>query len=303
MGHIYQIRNLVNGKVYIGSTDRTFERRRIEHVTELRGGYHDNKYLQKSWNKYGEENFIFSVIDYTDNPEQTHEREKYWIDYYVALLGEDNTYNIMPVEKSSYGKPRPFSESQKEKMSVAAKERCADPIGRERMREIGRRGTESRKRNGVKPTFSEEGLASLSAKMKARWVSGEMTGRPITDAQKDILRKRQSKVWAGFISPDGIEYRDIENLIDFAERFNLNASGLRSLANGKLYAHKGWTYINPKEKSIRVYGPFVSPDGKVYSDIKNLTEFCKEHGLAKSGMSRLENGKIQVNKGWTKLIE
>ena len=51
------------------------------HKAQLRGNYHDNPHLQNSWNKYGEENFIFEVIEVVDKCD-IDEREKYWIDYY-----------------------------------------------------------------------------------------------------------------------------------------------------------------------------------------------------------------------------
>lgn len=301
MGVIYMIENLVNGKVYVGSTDRTFTRRKIEHITELRGGYHDNKYLQSSWKKYGESSFVFSVIENTDNREHTHEREKYWIDYYVALLGSDNLYNIMPVEKSSYGKSRVFTDEHRSNMSATKKKLYSEnPELNERMREIGRKGLESEKRKGLK--FSDSARKNMSDGAKRKYANGYVrTNTKLSDATKEKLSKARSKVWEGFVSPDGVVYRDIDNLNEFAKQLGLNVSGLRYLARGKLYTYKGWTTITPKEKPVRHFGPFVSPSGEVYRDITSLTEFCKTHDLLISGMSQLETEKILSYKGWIKL--
>jgi group I intron endonuclease len=60
---VYRIRNLVNGKVYIGSTASDLAYRWREHRKRLRGGQHGNRHLQSAWNKYGEHNFIFEVIE------------------------------------------------------------------------------------------------------------------------------------------------------------------------------------------------------------------------------------------------
>jgi group I intron endonuclease len=57
---VYQIRNLINNKVYIGSSKNIKSRRR-DHLYYLRHGQH-NRYLQQDWNKYGENNFIFEVL-------------------------------------------------------------------------------------------------------------------------------------------------------------------------------------------------------------------------------------------------
>ena len=55
---IYCIYNKVNGKKYIGST-RNFKKRSETHLYRLRHGLHCNRYLQRSFNKYKEDNFEF----------------------------------------------------------------------------------------------------------------------------------------------------------------------------------------------------------------------------------------------------
>lgn len=63
MGIIYKIINLVNGKFYIGSTIRPLRIRKYEHLSSLRKNKHPNDYLQKSFNKYGEKNFKFEILE------------------------------------------------------------------------------------------------------------------------------------------------------------------------------------------------------------------------------------------------
>ena len=81
---IYKIENLVNGKVYIGQTKEKFQRRYWVHRWKLREGTHDNFYLQRAWNKYGEENFKFEVIEVLSR-EKIDNREKYWIKKYKDI--------------------------------------------------------------------------------------------------------------------------------------------------------------------------------------------------------------------------
>jgi group I intron endonuclease len=61
MRYIYQIKNLINNKVYIGQTNDP-ERRKKRHFVDLRSGKHDNPHLQKAFFKYGEENFYFEIL-------------------------------------------------------------------------------------------------------------------------------------------------------------------------------------------------------------------------------------------------
>lgn len=59
---IYTITNTTTGCVYVGSTN-DFTRRWTEHKTDLRCKRHANRYLQFSWNKYGEDSFHFEVLE------------------------------------------------------------------------------------------------------------------------------------------------------------------------------------------------------------------------------------------------
>lgn len=62
---IYFIRNILNNKIYIGSTINS-KKRFNEHRRKLRKNIHHSDYLQRAWNKYGEENFIFEIKEYCE---------------------------------------------------------------------------------------------------------------------------------------------------------------------------------------------------------------------------------------------
>lgn len=59
---IYKITCLSNDKIYIGSSV-DIKKRWNSHKHYLRKGIHANNYLQNSWNKYGEKNFKFEVVE------------------------------------------------------------------------------------------------------------------------------------------------------------------------------------------------------------------------------------------------
>lgn len=59
---IYQIRNTINNKCYIGSS-RCIEKRWRTHKSELKHNKHDNTHLQRAWDKYGKDNFVFEVLE------------------------------------------------------------------------------------------------------------------------------------------------------------------------------------------------------------------------------------------------
>lgn len=67
---IYCILNIQNNKKYIGSSIR-ISTRWYEHKFDLKMGKHVNKHLQKSWDKYGENNFKFFIIEEFETTNRT----------------------------------------------------------------------------------------------------------------------------------------------------------------------------------------------------------------------------------------
>ena len=124
---IYKIRNLVNDKFYVGSTMDTRERFRT-HRKKLRNNKHHNAYLQASWNKYGEEKFVFEVVEEVSSMEALQTAEDVWL---VAHVGKPYCYNlgtrsgapwrgITGAAHPSFGKP--VSAEQKADISRTLKE-------------------------------------------------------------------------------------------------------------------------------------------------------------------------------------
>jgi group I intron endonuclease len=83
---IYCIKNKINNKIYVGQSVH-IERRLREHKSMLRNNHHDNTHLQKSWVKYGEENFEFQILEKCD-VQELDEKEIYWIDFYKSNDGK-----------------------------------------------------------------------------------------------------------------------------------------------------------------------------------------------------------------------
>lgn len=84
-GYIYEIRNKNTNKVYIGSAiDIT--RRWNTHRNELTQNKHHNIYLQRAWDKYGDEAFEWNIIEEVEDG--LLEREQWFLD------NKSNKYNI-----------------------------------------------------------------------------------------------------------------------------------------------------------------------------------------------------------------
>lgn len=118
---IYQIRSLVNNKIYIGSS-KNINKRLGEHLWRLNNNQHDNKHLQRHFQKYGKCNCIeFSIIEYCSIKDLST-KEQRWIN----LLSPE--FNICKIVYSSRGVKR--SEKTKQKLSIKMKTIGMKPPGR-----------------------------------------------------------------------------------------------------------------------------------------------------------------------------
>lgn len=110
---IYKIENQVNGKIYIGQSIN-IEQRWYNHRNELNGNRHCNRHLQNSWNKHGEKNFKFEIIEEC-TLDNIDEKEIYWISYYNST-NIFNGYNISSGGNAS-SRGVKLTQEQKEYMS------------------------------------------------------------------------------------------------------------------------------------------------------------------------------------------
>ena len=97
---IYQIVNIIDSKMYIGSA-KNLKKRWKEHKRPLIGGSHFNKYLQRAWDKYGESNFKFKILCYCEECELL-QKEQEMIDFYQSA-NSNVGYNLSPTAGSTLG--------------------------------------------------------------------------------------------------------------------------------------------------------------------------------------------------------
>ena len=120
---IYLIKNLSNKKIYIGSA-LNISNRFSTHKYKLKNQKHKNQHLQAAWNKYGEENFEFSILEIVDDANLLIEKEQYYINLYKCY-DKKIGYNIAKIAGSTLGIKA--SEETKKKQSAAAKNRIRKP--------------------------------------------------------------------------------------------------------------------------------------------------------------------------------
>ena len=237
---IYKIENAVNGRRYIGSAVHLVNRW-ASHRRGLRKGEHRNRYLQRAWQKYGEDAFRFVVLEAVADPVDLVAREQVHIDAWAA---RGKLYNLAPRAGSCLGTKRTAASK--------AKSRAAN-LGQKRSDEARAAMSEAQKRSNVaNPEFRAMRLGQLvaarqkmdRAKQKAAaglaahnriWsdesrakLSASCMGRRLPD--EALARMAASKCKAVKCVTSGVIYKSV---MEAAHHTGAYYSNISAVCNGK----------------------------------------------------------------------
>jgi group I intron endonuclease len=179
---VYCILNIVNNKVYIGQSFDIATRFK-RHIQSLNNNKHHNTYLQRAWNKYGEENFEFIILEETIL-NNLNEKEKYYMDEIFESRNYKNGYNSR--EAGSNGK---HSLEARIKMSISSKGQITTEETKEILRQklSGKNNPMFGKKGELSPFYgkhhTKEAKLKISEANKGNVVSEE-TRKKISDSLK-----------------------------------------------------------------------------------------------------------------------
>ena len=89
---IYKATSITTGKVYIGQSCQTLEKRMSQHLYKATSDYDPNNHFHNAIRKYGFQDFVFQIIeDGITSKELLDEREKYWINHYNSYYDGYNS--------------------------------------------------------------------------------------------------------------------------------------------------------------------------------------------------------------------
>lgn len=175
---IYEIINVLDGKVYIGSSINV-DKRIGAHKNDLLKNKHGNIHLQRAYNKDGADSFEMFPIEHCA-PKELIEKEQFWMD---ALDAAKSGYNICPIAHSTLGiKIGPCSAERKRKISEANSGRKFTPEHRQKLSD-SHRGKRDR-------VLSPETRRVLSEKAKKRWADPEFRKKTIAAMKGKQKRSR-----------------------------------------------------------------------------------------------------------------
>ena len=120
--YIYKITNTVNNKVYIGQTVQTNPKMRwYAHLADARRG--KKSYLYDSIRKYGQESFVWEIIDNAESTDELNVKEEYWLNFYRGQ-------GVVVYNNREAGGNKTHSPESIERMKAAQKLRHATtPVG------------------------------------------------------------------------------------------------------------------------------------------------------------------------------
>lgn len=191
---VYQIRNIIDNKRYIGSAI-DFNDRKRRHESALNSGSHHSVHLQRAWNKLGEECFVFEILEHVlQGPLSKSEfrtpllaREQRYKDLYKSY-DRKHGYDICKIAGSPLGVKH--SDESRRKMSESHKGHVASEETKRKMSEA-RKGIifseEHRQKLSevrVGMTFSEEHKRNLKAAKEGKRSNRYGTGKRNLDANR-----------------------------------------------------------------------------------------------------------------------
>lgn len=187
---VYHIRNLVDGKVYIGSSTRCAKARISEHRYSLLHGRHPNRHLQGAWNKWGHDNFIFEIIEAVDDPTQMLAREQFHMGRTQAHDPRFG-YNLAPQAGNCRG-VKHGAEVRAHMSAVQRARIAANPDLLARMAEAARKGHETLRqmaKEGRHPALGYRHTEKAKASMTEKRLGRSYPGRKLSPEHIEALRK------------------------------------------------------------------------------------------------------------------
>lgn len=144
---IYQIRNKLDGKFYLGSA-KNLTRRKARHLRLLRRSQHHSRYLQNAWNKYGETNFEF-IVYRTVEGEKVYEVEN----ELIQSLKPD--YNMMLCVFSHVGMKRSEEVCKKISKALTGKKMSEDTKEKVRQANLGKKQSQATRDKRAKALYKK----------------------------------------------------------------------------------------------------------------------------------------------------
>lgn len=206
---VYKITCTSNGRIYIGAS-RNMLKRWKQHRNDLNSRTHHNRHLQRAWDKYGVNAFVFETLELCELA-VLKDREQFYLDTLKPY--RKHGFNIAKLSRTSMGF-RPISKKTRSKMSAAKKGKPSPNLGKK---------------------FSPEHCANIG---KTKIGNKNNNGRVHTHEHNEKVAETKRKDYIA-TTPDGQEIF-VHGLAGFCRDNGLNSHLMSEVALGHNKHHRGW---------------------------------------------------------------
>jgi len=207
--YIYKITNKINNKIYIG-----------KRISKRKKYWGSGTLIKQAIKKYGENNFIFEIIENCENEKMLSEREIFWIKHFDSrnrIVGYNLAEGGEGNNTSKYWLKREFSDEHKKNISL----HHADISG-EKNPMFGKTHTETVKENlrKMKTGFKYSNETKLSHSKRTKGVNNPNS--KLTDLIVLNIRK---------------EYNDGTCTNDLAKKYGVNKPCIWKIVHNYTWKH------------------------------------------------------------------
>jgi len=229
---LYTIKNKVNQKIYVGSSNN-INKRWVMHKIALRKGCHANHHLQSSWSKYGEESFEFSILIECSEVElllkESEAIKKYKDENPSILYNQDCPSNLSYIRRPPKGESHYNAKLKRKQVHFIR----ANII-----------------RLSLHPNIIAEALSISTSTMmdilkNRSWEDSDYEASLIFYRNTEYLRELQNKYTGMSASHRKLDLEKVKNIRerhrngdktkDIANSYQLNIKTIRNVLNGKTW--------------------------------------------------------------------
>ena len=176
---VYLVTNLVTGKVYVGLSSRDISKRKIEHLRSSQGV--PLFYFHSAIAKYGEDNFLWEVLQSNLTEKQASDAEVYYLSFFRSNEREFG-YNM-----TSGGECGIPNEAVREKLRITSRNKRHTEETKQKIREpkLGGKASEETKE---KMRIAQRNRPPVSDEVR-RSISEGRKGIPHSEETKEKIRK------------------------------------------------------------------------------------------------------------------
>ena len=252
---IYKIENIINNKIYIGSS-HDLKGREQQHFYLLRNNKHHNAHLTNAVKKYGIANFKFSIVEEISEIENISELKEYILqreNYWINTSNKESLYNIRLIAESNLGISTGRRTKEFSRLMSSIKKGQVPWMKNKKHSEKSILKIRHKRKLQV---ITEEHKQRLSESLKGRspWNIGiplsEVTKNKMNKTRLNWSKKYKDEVYKTIHDKCKKKVKNLttgevfDSIKEASEYFGANSSCISQVCKGKGKTHKGykWSY-------------------------------------------------------------